>query len=374
MLVLKAQGLGGSIIFIGSKNALAASPGASAYCTAKAAELHLARCLALELAPVGIRVNVVNPDAVLRGSRIWQGEWAEQRASQYKTTPDELESVYRERSLLKRSVYPEDIAEAVAFFASERSAKSTGNIVNVDAGNAAAFTRRSYQHEGGLMKRDGSVDPRDPGFIAGSNAPLHDDLAHDYEALGSQLQRRGTDIEQITTAVSRFGVAVPSWGVGTGGTRFARFPGPGEPRNVFEKLEDCACDPRAVRRNADGLAASAVGSDTRTSTRLKEHGSRVRSSALMPSTRTRSRTSVARRTPTSSAALRHTDAAVREQAVAHNLDCIRIGEALGSKALTLWIGDGANFPGPAAPGARLRALPGIGGAGSMPACRSTGGC
>ena len=139
--LFKAQGIGGSIVFIGSKNALAASPGAAAYCTAKAAELHLARCLALEGAPVGIRVNVVNPDAVLRGSRIWQGEWAQQRAAQYKKTVDELESVYRERSLLKRSVYPEDVAEAVAFFASERSAKSTGNIINVDAGNATAFTR-----------------------------------------------------------------------------------------------------------------------------------------------------------------------------------------------------------------------------------------
>jgi len=139
--LMKMQELGGSIIFIGSKNALAASPGAAAYCTAKASELHLARCLALELAPIGIRVNVVNPDAVLRGSRIWQGEWAEQRAQQYKTTPDELEAIYRERSLLKRSVYPEDVAEAVAFFASARSGKSTGNIINVDAGNAAAFTR-----------------------------------------------------------------------------------------------------------------------------------------------------------------------------------------------------------------------------------------
>ncbi|MBM0103867.1 bifunctional rhamnulose-1-phosphate aldolase/short-chain dehydrogenase [Steroidobacter sp. S1-65] len=139
--LLKAQGIGGSIVFIGSKNALAASPGAAAYCTAKAAELHLARCLALEGAPAGIRVNVVNPDAVLRGSRIWQGEWAQQRAEQYKTSTDELETIYRERSLLKRSVFPEDVAEAVAFFASERAAKSTGNIINVDAGNAAAFTR-----------------------------------------------------------------------------------------------------------------------------------------------------------------------------------------------------------------------------------------
>ena len=139
--LFKTQGIGGSIVFIGSKNALAASPGAAAYCTAKAAELHLARCLALEGAPLGIRVNVVNPDAVLRGSRIWQGEWATQRAAQNKTSVDNLETVYRERSLLKRSVYPEDVAEAVAFFAGDRSAKSTGNIVNVDAGNAGAFTR-----------------------------------------------------------------------------------------------------------------------------------------------------------------------------------------------------------------------------------------
>ena len=139
--LLKVQQLGGTIVFIGSKNALVASPGASAYCAAKASELHLARCLALECAPAGIRVNVVNPDAVLRGSRIWQGEWAEQRARQNHTTTEGLEEVYRNRSLLKRSVYPEDIAEAVAFLASDRSAKSTGNIINVDAGNAAAFTR-----------------------------------------------------------------------------------------------------------------------------------------------------------------------------------------------------------------------------------------
>jgi NAD(P)-dependent dehydrogenase (short-subunit alcohol dehydrogenase family) len=140
--MMKEQGLGGSIIMIASKNALVASPGAAAYCTAKASELHLSRCVALEGAPFGIRSNVVNPDAVLRGSRIWKGEWGEQRAASYKTESfDDLEAVYRERSLLKRSVYPEDIAEGVAFFASEISSKSTGNIINVDAGNANAFTR-----------------------------------------------------------------------------------------------------------------------------------------------------------------------------------------------------------------------------------------
>jgi rhamnulose-1-phosphate aldolase/alcohol dehydrogenase len=139
--VMLAQKLGGSIVTICSKNALAASAGASAYCAAKAAALHLTRCLALEGAPHGIRANVVNPDAVLRGSRIWDGDWRQARAESYGVAPDELEEVYRQRSLLKRSVFPEDIAEAVCFLASERAAKSTGNVLNVDAGNAVAFTR-----------------------------------------------------------------------------------------------------------------------------------------------------------------------------------------------------------------------------------------
>ncbi len=139
--VMKKQGLGGSMIFIGSKNAVAASPGASAYCTAKAAEIHLARCMALEGAPLGIRVNVVNPDAVLRGSKIWQGNWRSERAASNKISEDQLEEHYRKRSLLQRSVFPEDIAEGVYFFASDISNKSTGNFLNIDAGNAAAFTR-----------------------------------------------------------------------------------------------------------------------------------------------------------------------------------------------------------------------------------------
>ncbi len=137
----RAQGIGGSVVFVASKNGLAASPNAAAYCTAKAAEIHLARCLALEGAEAGIRVNVVNPDAVLRGSRIWQGEWLDQRARTYGTDREGLEEMYRQRSMLKRSVFPEDIAEGVYFFASELSAKSTGNILNVDAGNVQAFTR-----------------------------------------------------------------------------------------------------------------------------------------------------------------------------------------------------------------------------------------
>jgi rhamnulose-1-phosphate aldolase/alcohol dehydrogenase len=139
--LFQTQKIGGNIVFVASKNGLAASPNASAYCTAKAAEIHLARCLALEGAGAGIRVNVVNPDAVLRGSKIWTGEWKEQRAAAYAMSTDDLEEHYRQRSMLKRSVFPEDIAEAIYFFASDMSAKSTGNIVNVDAGNAQSFTR-----------------------------------------------------------------------------------------------------------------------------------------------------------------------------------------------------------------------------------------
>ncbi len=129
------------MIFISSKNGVAASPGASAYCTAKAAEIHLARCMALEGAPMGIRVNVVNPDAVLRGSKIWQGEWSQQRAASNKISVDQLEEHYRKRSLLQRRCSPRISPRGSIFFASDLSAKSTGNFLNVDAGNAVSFTR-----------------------------------------------------------------------------------------------------------------------------------------------------------------------------------------------------------------------------------------
>ncbi len=139
--VMKAQNIGGSIVFVASKNGLVASTGASAYCTAKGAEVQLSRAVALEGAPLGIRCNVVNPDAVLKGSKIWNSGWKKERADAYKMSELELEDMYRQRSLLKRSVFPEDIAEAIYFFASDVSSKSTGNIINVDAGHAPSFTR-----------------------------------------------------------------------------------------------------------------------------------------------------------------------------------------------------------------------------------------
>ncbi|GCE22191.1 bifunctional aldolase/short-chain dehydrogenase [Dictyobacter kobayashii] len=140
--LLQVQGRGGNLVFIASKNALVAGKNAAAYSTAKAAESHLARCLAEEGGQFKIRVNTVNPDAVLSGSRIWDSSWRKGRAVTYGVAPDQLDEVYRKRTTLGVNILPEDIAEAVAFFASlTRSSKSTGNILNVDGGIAAAYPR-----------------------------------------------------------------------------------------------------------------------------------------------------------------------------------------------------------------------------------------
>ncbi|HWJ30965.1 MAG TPA: SDR family oxidoreductase, partial [Gaiellaceae bacterium] len=139
--VLLAQGRGGSVVFVASKNALVAGANAAAYSSAKAASLHLARCLAEEGGPHGIRVNTVNPDAVIQGSSIWSSGWKAERASTYGVEEGELQTFYRGRTKLGVNVYPEDVAEAIAFFAGPRSAKSTGNIVNVDGGVTAAYPR-----------------------------------------------------------------------------------------------------------------------------------------------------------------------------------------------------------------------------------------
>jgi NAD(P)-dependent dehydrogenase (short-subunit alcohol dehydrogenase family) len=140
--VLRAQGGGGSIVFVASKNALVAGKNAAAYSSAKAAELHLARCLAEEGGAAGIRVNTVNPDAVLQGSRIWDSSWRDERAAAYGIAPDELEEHYRRRTTLGVNILPDDIAEAVLHFASpRRSGKSTGNVLNVDGGVPAAYPR-----------------------------------------------------------------------------------------------------------------------------------------------------------------------------------------------------------------------------------------
>src|SRR5437764_13513122 len=137
--LLQAQRRQDNLLFLASKNSLVAGKNASAYSTAKAAEVHLARCLAEEGGQFAIRVNTVNPDAVLAGSRIWDSAWRQERAATYGVAPDQLEEVYRKRTTLGVNILPEDIAEAVAYFASPtRSVKSPSNILNVDRGVAAA--------------------------------------------------------------------------------------------------------------------------------------------------------------------------------------------------------------------------------------------
>ena len=182
-----------------------------------------------------------------------------------------------------------------------------------------------------------------PDLIAAQNAWLEAAMLEDYEALKRTLARRGIDADALVQKVMAFGVAIPTWGVGTGGTRFARFPGPGEPRNVFEKIDDCGVIQQLVRATptisphfpwdkvddyaalrekaaALGLSFDAVNSNTFQDQAGQELTYKFGS-------------------------LSHTDARVRAQAVAHNVECIEIGQKLGSTALTVWIADGSNFAG-----------------------------
>lgn len=139
--LMKEQEIGGSMVFVGSKNSIYAGKNAAAYSTAKAAEVHLARTIAADGGQHGIRVNSVLPDAVIRGSKIWDSNWKEERASSYGIDADELEEHYRKRTILNVNILPQDIAESIAFLSSSQAAKTTGCMVTVDGGVAAAFTR-----------------------------------------------------------------------------------------------------------------------------------------------------------------------------------------------------------------------------------------
>lgn len=180
-------------------------------------------------------------------------------------------------------------------------------------------------------------------LIAEANASELAALEDDYGSLGRKLERRGIGLAAVTRRVSEFSVAVPSWGAGRGGTRFAKFPIPGEPTNIHEKLEDCAVinqlgrttprvsphfpwdkvsDYGALREEAAalGLGFDAVNSNTFQDQPGQRHSY-------------------------SSGSLASGVKATRDQAVEHNIECIRIGEQLGAKDLTVWVGDGTNFPG-----------------------------
>jgi NAD(P)-dependent dehydrogenase (short-subunit alcohol dehydrogenase family) len=141
MRVLVAQGLGGALVFVATKNVMAPGKDFAAYSAAKAAEAQLAKVLALEGAPHGIRSNIVNPDAVFQDSRLWSDEVRRQRAAAQGITVDQLEDFYRRRNLLGARVLPEDVAEAVLFLASDRSSKTTGCTLTVDGGVREAFPR-----------------------------------------------------------------------------------------------------------------------------------------------------------------------------------------------------------------------------------------
>ena len=186
--------------------------------------------------------------------------------------------------------------------------------------------------------------PLDRAYIAEENARLESSAQSDYAMLGAMLARRGLpNIDDVTRAVAKFGVAIPSWGVGTGGTRFARFPGPGEPRNIFEKLEDCAVV-QSLTGATPTVSLHLPWDQTDDVAALKEQAAAAHLSFDAVNSNT-FQDRPGRALSYKYGSLTHTAAAVRAQAIAHNLDCIRIGQALGSKALTLWIGDGANFPG-----------------------------
>ena len=179
-------------------------------------------------------------------------------------------------------------------------------------------------------------------LIEGHNAKIAAALQTDYDSLGERLSRRGVDINAVKARVANYGIAIPSWGVGTGGTRFARFPGPGEPRHIFDKLQDCGVIQALTRATptvslhipwdkapaADLLAAATeqgLGFDTMNSNTFQDQPGQAHSYKF--------------------GSLSHKDKNTRQQAIDHNIECIEIGKALGSKSLTVWIGDGSNFPG-----------------------------
>lgn len=164
----------------------------------------------------------------------------------------------------------------------------------------------------------------------------------DYEALGEHLDRRGINIETVKSKVASYGVAVPSWGVGTGGTRFARFPGSGEPRDIFDKLDDCGVIQQLTR--ATPAVSLHIPWDAQPAADLNAKAEEVGLTFdAMNSNTFQDQPDQAHSYKFGS--LSHTDPATRQQAVEHNIACIELGAQIGSKALTIWVGDGSNFPG-----------------------------
>ncbi|MHA7777829.1 L-rhamnose catabolism isomerase [Roseibium sp. M-1] len=184
----------------------------------------------------------------------------------------------------------------------------------------------------------------DTTLVTRENEARTQELKRDYETLGEKLDRRGIAIDAIKQKVAAYGVAIPSWGVGTGGTRFARFPGMGEPRHIFDKLEDCGVIQQLTR--ATPTVSLHIPWDKANPAELKAKASELGLGFDAMNSNT-FQDQVGQPLSYKFGSLTHSDAATRQQAIEHNLECIEIGRTVGSKALTVWIGDGSNFPGQA---------------------------
>ena len=183
----------------------------------------------------------------------------------------------------------------------------------------------------------------DESFVLEQNRREAAWLEEDYAHLARQLKRRGVEIERLTERAVAFRVAVPSWGVGTGGTRFARFAGPGEPRNVFEKLDDCEAVLRLVRVTP-GISLHIPWDEPESPAELKAYAA-ARGLFFDGVNSNTFQDQPGQKLSYKFGSLTHADAAVRRQAVEHNLHCLELGVKLGARSHTVWIGDGGNFPG-----------------------------
>lgn len=180
-------------------------------------------------------------------------------------------------------------------------------------------------------------------FISEQNLKSKDWVEEDFAYLSKKLQRQNIDIEDLVAKAKSFQVAIPSWGVGTGGTRFARFPGEGEPRDIYEKLEDCGTIFKLVR-STPAVSLHIPWDKPDDAARLREFaGARGLHFDAMNSNTFQDQPG--QKHPYKFGSLTHPDQETRAQAIAHNIECIEIGKSLGSNAHTVWIGDGGNFPG-----------------------------
>ncbi|HXD29722.1 MAG TPA: L-rhamnose catabolism isomerase [Pyrinomonadaceae bacterium] len=183
----------------------------------------------------------------------------------------------------------------------------------------------------------------DDGIIAAENRKAQEWVAEDFDHLAKKLRRRGVEIESLVAKAQAFNVAVPSWGVGTGGTRFARFPGEGEPRDIFEKLDDCGTIFKLVR-STPAVSLHIPWDKPDNAGQLVEFA-RARGLRFDAMNSNTFQDQQQQKLSYKFGSLTHPDQSVRKQAIDHNIECIRLGKELGSKAQTVWVGDGGNFPG-----------------------------